>query len=138
MVFVFWLGRNFRAKDQYDEMTVPDDGKEANFRSLFPFSFFLGQLLESMRPTSEGAGEGALAHQVEKLLNLGMGLSGELEERVLQRYVHDVICMRFSPIDKISRAEQAKMVWHLLAVVEEGSSPKTLAAVHYRLWRIER
>lgn len=123
-----------------NHVEVPSDGSSGrNFQSRFPFSFFLSGLLHSMRVTAESRAdtEAALTQQFA-LLNLEMGLDGELSEALIRRYVYDFTAMHCMYTEKIGRQHQSDIVYAVLTLFNGGVPPRTLAGVHAQFWQTER
>jgi len=108
---------------------------KALFSAEFPFSFFLDMHFSSLRILSEGTSEEALDKQFA-VLNLG--LDGCLEDdSLLERYTHDLCCMHFKVMPNVSRKAQSMLLFRLLEIYGQ-EKPRTLAALHFRLWRAEQ
>jgi hypothetical protein len=83
---------------------------------------------------SEGTSEEALAQQFGLL---GLGLEGNLDPPLLQRYVRDLCRVHFKAVAGMPAEAQAALLFRLLEFHGKGP-PATLAALHFRLWAAEQ
>jgi hypothetical protein len=154
-----------RRRNRFGDIEVSLDGKNASaFESQYPFSFYLAQVLESLRGVTEGFGEESLLSQFE-MLNLSVNIgSRSTPEHLVQKYCHDFCCMHLHPVRGMSRQKQSELLWRLLVIAgeekerleedeheevagkeDEGKDADTtvgsissLASIHYRFWDIQR
>lgn len=114
---------------------VASDGHGgSDFAAAFPFSFFVDKHFGALRALSEGTSEEALAQQFGLL---GLGLEGNLDPPLLQRYVRDLCRVHFKAVAGMPAEAQAALLFRLLEFHGKGP-PATLAALHFRLWAAEQ
>jgi len=126
-----------------DEMyAVISDGHGGDpFHAMYPFSFYMSSVFDSMRRAYEFQPELTLRSQLE-MVSLET-FQGEQDDRSMEAYTFDVCSIKFKEIKRYSRELLAKTFARilLLIAVEDNQSIEKLryfSQVHYYLWRGER
>ena len=122
-------------------LEVPTDGKnKAAFACRFPFSFYLHRLLEGLREsvTTVAATNDSNSEEIAisqfKLLSVGFGIDEELEDNLLNDYIHDFACMQLMNTTSASKSQQTVMLRRILELYRPDRKLCTLAGVHGRAW----
>jgi hypothetical protein len=129
-------------------LIVTHDGYGGStYASRFPFSFYIARVLDSVVRHSSSAAALELqftalvphsAPLLQRLLLLYTH-SPDKVTRLLQSYLHDLVCMKLPPVALLSREEQTAVVWQLLLTLstsmhqqqQQQQRVNSLPAVHY-------
>jgi hypothetical protein len=131
-------------------LAVSSDGYGGtSFASHFPFSFYIARVLDSVARHSSSAAALELqftalvphsAPLLQRLLLLYTH-SPDKVTRLLQSYLHDLVCVKLPPVAWLSREEQTGVVWQLLLTLSNSMQQQqqqqqqhrisSAAAVHY-------
>jgi hypothetical protein len=131
--------RRFETGTMNFSVEVKSDGyAKAPFKSHFPFSFFLNRILESMREAAEtirAKGDDAVDPTSKALqrqfdmFSIEHGLSKELSQDLLMRYMHDFSCMHLLNSKIIHKPIQTQLLWHVLQLHVPDVPVQTLSQV---------
>jgi hypothetical protein len=129
-------------------LAVSSDGYGGSaYASRSPFSFYIVRVLDSVARHASSAAvleqqfTALVPHSAPLLQQLLLLYTGHPDKvtRLLQSYLHDLVCMKLPPVAWMSREEQTAVVWQLLPTLSSSMRQQqqqqqrinSIPAVHY-------